>query len=144
MAHQKLLIGVRTGLFIIISLAFVYPTVAFSLDFTPGKWQITNWIELPDGRQARKESSTECLTETNFLPFGCDEQDCEDVNSQIIGNKVSFAYRIRWDNNSLNVKGIFNYSGNKFEGTMFYVYENNAYDSMKIVMNGELVGDCSE
>lgn len=140
MAHQKLL----RVLFIAVILALGFFVPAFALDFIPGEWRVTNWIESSDGRQGMRESSTVCLTETDFLPFRCDESDCEKVDFQVLGNQVSFVYKMKNPENPLSIKGIFNYSSNKFDGVMLYNDSNNPSGSVKVMMKGELVGECND
>lgn len=141
MAHQKLLIGLKTGLFITIFLTLMFSTAAFALDFTPGKWQVINWIELPDGRQAKKESSEDCLAEPP-LTWGCEEPHCKIEEFKIHGNDLYFVHKMNGGTDSLTITGNIQFKGANFDGILQYseLYEMS---QVMVILNGKLVGTCN-
>jgi hypothetical protein len=140
MAHQKLLRALRIGFCSLCFVAWLFPQGGYALDFVPGNWQITNWIELPDGRKAKEQTSEECLIEP-LLEWECEEPDCRKEEYRISGNDFYFTYVIEGNLKSFPVTGTIKFRGDSFEGIMQYgdLFGSDA----RVMTRGQLIGSCN-
>jgi hypothetical protein len=125
-------------------LTFFLTTFAVSesaaINFSPGNYEIRNWIELPGGGSGRAEKRLQYLAEEDFISKLYGNPGCETLSRKIIGDNLSFEYKC----NSGGIEGIsgsLTFRGDSFEGTLLY---KNSKGEVKVGVRGKRIGDTPE
>jgi pentatricopeptide repeat protein len=109
-------------------------------NFSPGNYEIRNWIELPGGGSGRAEKQLQYLTEEDIISKLYGDSGCETLSRKIIGDNLSFEYKC----NSGGIEGIsgsITFRGDSFEGALLY---KNGKSEMKVGVRGKRIGDTPE
>jgi hypothetical protein len=113
-----------------------------AMNFSPGNYEIKNWMELPGGGSGWVQKQLQYLTEDDILSklYRVPERDCETLSRKIIGDTLIFEYRCK-SGGMEGISGSLTFSGESFEGAMFY---KSGTGEMKVGMRGKRVGDAPE
>jgi hypothetical protein len=61
---------------IIVLLIMLFATKAFAVNFNPGNYEVTNWMEIPGQGRVNEEKHVECITENDLKMGGYKESGC--------------------------------------------------------------------
>ena len=133
----KKLISAFFILFALTSISF-----AGSVNFNPGKWEITSEMQMPGGMKMPPNTITQSMTKTDIVPQNTQPgQECVVTETKIVGNTVTWTMECKGQQGDMKGTGKLIYNGDTFEGEMVMIM---SMGNMKITnkMSGRRIGDC--
>ena len=126
----------------IILLALTSISFAGSVNFKPGKWEITSKMEMPGGMEMPSHTITQCMTKDNIVPQNTQPgQECVVTETKTTGNTTTWTMECKGPQGNMKGIGKITYDGDTFEGEMVM---SMPMANMKITnkMKGRRIGDC--
>ena len=118
---------------------------AWSLDFEPGKYEITSKIDMP-GMPATIPPQTiiQCMTDQDPLPnSNLENQGCKITDMKQTKTTVSWKMECIQQDEKITGTGLMTYSSNKFKGTIqTNLGPNSGNMTMTKVISGKRLSDC--
>ena len=133
----KKLIAAFFILFALTSISF-----AGSVNFNPGKWEITSKMQMAGGMNMPPNTITQCMTKNDIVPQNTQPgQECVVTETKIVGNTVTWTMECKGQQGDMKGTGKLIYNGDTFEGEMVMIM---SMGNMKITnkMSGRRIGDC--
>jgi len=130
---------IQTGMIIFLFI-ILCANKSLAVNFNPGNYEVTNWMEIPGTGRVNEEKHVECITEKDLRLEGYKESGCKLLSENVSGNTLRFEFKCNFS----GVDGISSdvtYFGDSFKGTL--IYKNDNGSTLKVGISGKRIGDCS-
>ncbi len=111
-----------------------------TINFNPGNYEVTNWMELPWRGRSKQEKDVHCLGNSDIGWKMYRESGCELLSEWTSGDTLNWEFKCKY-NGMTGASGSITYHGDSFDGTLIY---HNDKGNLKIGLSGKRVGDCNE
>jgi hypothetical protein len=125
---------------IIITLIMLINNTSFAINFNPGNYEVTNWMEIPGQGRMNEERHVECITEKDLKMGGYKESGCTLLSENASGNTIKLEFKCHFSGVD-KVSSDITYSGDSFNGTLTYSNDNGS--NLNIGIRGKRVSDCN-
>ena len=124
---------------------FFLVSTSWTLDFVPGRYEITSKVEMPGMPSSTPpQTTTQCMTKQDPLPTkNVASQDCKVTDLVTKGNTVSWKMECNQQGQKMKSTGQITYNGENFEGTIKTDLGPQAGNMIiTTVISGKRIGDC--
>ncbi len=126
---------------LLLLLTAVAPGDVRAFNLQPGNYEITHWIELPEGGSSKLESELEYFEGGDLWSKMTKNSGCELISEHIEGNTQNFELKCK-SKPIEKILGRFTFKKDSFEGT--FIYFDNRGENMRVGMRGKRIGDTTE